>query len=62
LKTPNAKIAFVVPATLFTRASGDVNNYEPVTPDVIIKTKPDDIQKKHDPVIQYILEKIEAGK
>ena len=58
LKTPNAKVAFVVPATLFTRASGDANNYEPVKPDVLIETTSDDIQLKRDPVMQYVLGKI----
>lgn len=58
LKTPNAKVAFVVPATLFTRASGDVNNYEPVNPDVLIETTAEDVQLKRDPVMQYVLGKI----
>lgn len=58
LKTPNSKIAFVVPATLFTRASGDINNYKPVNPDVIIKTTPADVQLNRDPIIQYVLERI----
>jgi C-terminal processing protease CtpA/Prc len=62
LKTPNAKVAFVVPATLFTRASGDANNYEPVNPDVIIETTPEDIQNNHDPVMKYVLERIALGK
>ena len=58
LKTPNTKVAFVVPATLFTRASGDANNYEPVKPDVLIETAPEDVQLKRDPVMQYVLGKI----
>jgi hypothetical protein len=58
LKTPNAKIAFVVPATLFTRASGDANNFEPIKPDVIIEISTEDVQKNHDSVKQYVLEKI----
>ena len=62
LKTPNAQISFVVPATLFTRASGDANNYEPVNPDVIIETTPEDIQNNHDPVMKYVLERIALGK
>jgi hypothetical protein len=61
LKTPNAKVAFVVPATLFTRASGDANNYEPVKPDVLIETTPDDVQLKRDPVMQYVLGKISGN-
>lgn len=61
LKTPNAKVAFVVPATLFTRASGDANNYEPVKPDVLIETTPDDVQLERDPVMQYILGKISGN-
>lgn len=62
LKTPYAKIAFVVPATLFTRASGDANNYEPVKPDVLIETTPEDVQLKRDPVMQYVLGKISGNK
>jgi len=62
LKTPNTKIAFVVPATLFTRASGDANNYEPVNPDVIIETTPEDVQVKRDPVILYVLDRINGKK
>lgn len=58
LKTPNAKVAFVVPATLFTRANGDANNYEPVKPDVFIETTPEDVQLKRDSVMQYVLGKI----
>jgi len=61
LKTPNAKVAFVVPATLFTRASGDANNYEPVKPDVIIETTSEDVQLKRDPVMQYVLVKISGN-
>jgi hypothetical protein len=61
LKTPNAKIAFVVPASLFTRANGDENNFEPVKPDVIIKTTTEDIQQKRDSVKQYVLERITSG-
>lgn len=62
LKTPNAQISFLVPATLFTRASGDVNNFEAVNPDVKIETMPEDIRNNHDPVMQYVLEKIAANK
>ena len=62
LKTPNAQISFLVPATLFTRASGDASNYEPVNPDVKIETTPEDIRNNHDPVMQYVLERIAAGK
>jgi C-terminal processing protease CtpA/Prc len=58
LKTPNAKIAYVVPASLFTRANGDANNYDPVKPDVFIESIAEDIQQKLDPVKQYVLEKI----
>jgi C-terminal processing protease CtpA/Prc len=58
LKTPNSKIAFVVPATLFTRASGDANNFEPVKPDVVIETKTENISGKYDAVMNYVLEKI----
>jgi hypothetical protein len=61
LKTPNAKIAFVVPATLFTRANGDANNFEPVKPDIIIETTKEDIQQKRDTVMQYILERITSS-
>ena len=61
LKTPNAKIAFVVPATLFTRANGDANNFDPVKPDVFINTTSEDIEQKRDPVMQYVLEKINSG-
>jgi C-terminal processing protease CtpA/Prc len=62
LKTPNAQISFLVPATLFTRASGDVNNFEAVNPDVKIETMPEDIRNNHDPVMQYVMERISAGK
>ena len=62
LKTPNAKIAFVVPATLFTRASGDANNYQPVYPDVLVETTPEDLQLKRDPVMQYVLDWISKKK
>jgi hypothetical protein len=58
LKTPNAKVAFVVPATLFTRANGDANNFEPVKPDLIIETKPEDVRLKIDPVIQHVFKRI----
>jgi len=59
LKTPHAKIAFVVPATLFTRANGDANNFEPVKPHVMINTSTEVIdQKASDPAMQYIIEKI----
>jgi C-terminal processing protease CtpA/Prc len=62
LKTPNAKIAFVVPATLFTRASGDANNFEPVKPDVIINTSTEDIEQKgEDPEMKYVLKKIKSN-
>jgi hypothetical protein len=62
LKTPNAKIAFVVPASLFARANGDENNFEPVKPDVIINTTSKDIeQKEGDPVMQYVLKRITSG-
>jgi C-terminal processing protease CtpA/Prc len=62
LKTPNAKIAFVVPATLFTRANGDANNFEPVKPHVIINTSTKDIEQKGgDPVMQYVLKRITSG-
>jgi hypothetical protein len=62
LKTPNARIAFVVPATLFTRASGDVNNFEPVKPDVIINTSTEDIEQKgEDPEMKYVLKKIKSN-
>ena len=61
LKTPNAKIAFVVPATLFTRANGDANNFDPVKPDVFINTTSEDIEQKRDPVMQYVLIKINSG-
>ncbi|MFO0356315.1 MAG: S41 family peptidase [Sphingobacteriaceae bacterium] len=58
LKTPNAKVAFVVPATLFTRANGDANNFESVKPDLIIETKPEDVRLKIDPVIQHVFKRI----
>jgi hypothetical protein len=61
LKTPHAKIAFVVPASLFTRANGDANNFEPVKPDVIIETTTEDIQQNRDPVMQYVMEKINSS-
>jgi C-terminal processing protease CtpA/Prc len=50
LKTPHAKIAFVVPATLFTRANGDANNYDPVKPDVFLESIAEDIHQQLDPV------------
>ena len=62
LKTPNAKVSFTVPATLFTRANGDAKNFEPVKPDVIIETSPEDLQLKRDPVLQHVLTKIMARK
>jgi hypothetical protein len=59
LKTRHTKIAFVVPSTLFTRASGDANNFEPVKPDVIINASEEDIEQKGvDPLMQYVLKKI----
>ena len=58
MKTPNAKISFTVPASLFTRANGDESNYNPVMPDIVIKTASDDIQNNLDRVMQYVLEKI----
>lgn len=58
MKTPNAKISFTVPASLFTRANGDESNYNPVMPDIIIKTASEDIQNNLDRVMQYVLEKI----
>lgn len=62
LKTPNAKIAFVVPATLFTRANGDANNFEPVKPHVIINSTTKDIEQKGgDTVMQYVLKRITSG-
>jgi hypothetical protein len=62
LKTPNAKIAFVVPATLFTRASGDANNFEPVKPDVVINTSTEGIvQKGEDLEMKYVIEKIKSN-
>ncbi len=60
LKTPNAKISFLVPASLFTRASGDAKNNDPVIPDVIIETTSEDRRNNHDPVMQYVLERIAA--
>jgi hypothetical protein len=62
LKTPHARIAFVVPATLFTRASGDANNFEPVKPDIIINSSTNDIlQKGEDPEMKYVIEKIKIN-
>lgn len=58
MKTPNAKISFTVPASLFTRANGDENNNNPVMPDIIIKTASEDVQNNPDPVMQHVLKKI----
>jgi len=62
LKTPNSMISFLVPASLFTRANGDADNNDPVVPDVIIGTTSEDMRNNHDPVMQYVLERIAANK
>jgi len=61
MKTPNAQIAFTVPASLFTRANGAPNNYEPVRPDIVVETTEEDMKNNRDPVLRYVLEQI-AGK
>ncbi|MCA6379121.1 MAG: S41 family peptidase [Cytophagales bacterium] len=58
MKTPNARISFIVPATLFTRANGDATNYQPVKPDVVVETTAEDIKNGQDPVMQYVVGKI----
>jgi hypothetical protein len=61
LKTPNAKVTFVVPATLFTRANGDPNNFKPVTPDLITEPGIEKVDNKKDSDLQYIINKIKGG-
>ena len=58
LKTPHAKIAFIVPSSLYTRAIGDANNFEPVNPHVLITAPEESTQRKQDLEMEYILNRI----
>lgn len=59
IKMPNSQIAFSAPSVMFTRASGDASNPNPVLPDVEIISSKKDLKEGIDAPLNYILQQIE---